>query len=817
MTDNGLTPYQESAVSYSECGWSPIPIVLNEKAPTTEGVTGWGKAHLSLAQVKQWSEPDARVKTRERDDGSAWWFTPGNVALRLDDGYLGLDVDAYGDHGGAATLAEAIKRFGPLTPSWKSTSRSDGTSGISIYRVPRGKKWMNNFNKVVGKGIDVIHLGHRYVMASPSVHPDTGARYVWIDPDGNRQELMAPTVEDIPKLPKKWWKAIDQGQVTEHDLKGGSISFADATQWVLDLGRDSSMCVSMKGTLRTWRQRVTAAGKGGFHDAVLQGVWAIVRDARDGHAGVVDALNKLKKTFDIGIVSDRDANRARLSQQEWERIVSDGVVKIKAEEEAAEVDPCLEIQAGRVTLKTGDVLELSEQGNAGRLADVADGRLLWMHDMQDWMVWREKTGMWEPDDKLQREQWAVDAVNTLLPHVSDESIEMETRKAIKSHYRMSEKIGGIRATLEMYKGRPRCQISGSEFDTNPNILACRNGVIFLEPSGPRFRHLLMRDDHVTLSTGVDFIASAVSKLWEAYLVRVQPDEDVRAWLKRLAGYSLLGHNAARRMIVCLGPTSSGKGTFVDALSAAVGEYAATANLTIFRDNQDERPRADLASALPKRFIFCDEASFNWKLHPDQVKRLTGSGVISARKPFAKAAIHMRPAFTPWLMSNSVPHIEGADKALRRRLLVVPFGEEISSADEDVTFATRLQAEREAVLAWAVEGYAELMAMGFAEGLATPPGAFAVTQQFTDSMSNVDAFVAAACTTGDGMMSPPRALADAFDEWQEEQRIATRDKLSARQFALQLDANGYPQRPTRVDGEVRRMRHGLQLNDVTFRK
>jgi P4 family phage/plasmid primase-like protien len=740
-------------------------------------------------------------------------FTPGNVALRLDDGYMGLDVDAHGEHGGEATLAAAIEKFGPLPPTWTSTSR-EGVSGIRIYRVPRGKKWRNNFNNVVGKGIDVIHLGHRYVMAAPSIHPDTGNRYVWIDPDGNSADGLVPETSDIPKLPKKWWRAIDQGQVTEHDLKGGSITFQDATQWVLDLGRDSSMCVAMKGTLRTWRQRVTAAGKGGFHDAVLQGVWAIVRDARDGHSGVVDALNKLKKTFDIGIVSDRDANRARLSQQEWERIVSDGVVKIKAEEESATVDPCSEIAAGRVTLKTGDVLELSEQGNAGRLADVADGRLLWMHDMQDWMVWREKTGMWEPDDKLQREQWAVDAVNTLLPHISDESIEMETRKAIKSHYRMSEKIGGIRATLEMYKGRPGCQISVSEFDTNPNILACRNGVIFLEASGPRFRHLLMRDDHVTLSTGVDFVASARSDLWDAYLRRVQPDEDVRAWLKRLAGYSLLGHNAARRMIVCLGPTSSGKGTFVDAMRAAVGGYAAVANLTIFRDNQDERPRADLASALPKRFIFCDEASFNWKLHPDQVKRMTGAGEISARKPFAKAAIHMRPAFTPWLMSNSVPHIEGADEALRRRLLVVPFSETISRSDEDVTYATRLRREQEAILAWAVAGYGELMSMGLIEGLATPPGAFAVTQQFTESMSNVDAFVAEMCIVGEGRMTTPRALADAFNDWQEEQRIAPRDKLSAPQFALQLHANGFPQRAQWVDGKAQKMRCGLELKQLT---
>lgn len=806
-----LTPFQGAAFSYVTFGWSPIPIVAKDKAPTMVGVTGWKAPKITEADVRKWIQNDFRAPTQTK-----FKFKPSNIGLHLDEGFIGLDVDAYDGHDGAATFAKATAAWGELPPTWTAhSSRGDG-SGIRLFRVRKGLRWPNNFDKLHGKGLDVVHSGHRYVMVWPSIHPE-GRPYMWTKPSGKQAEPGdVPATSDIPKLPKSWVQGITAGEQRGAISATSVIGYEDAVEWVDELGRDPNMCRTMKTTLKTWQQRVMAAGKGGFHDAARDGVWSILRDARDGHHGVVGALNKLKKTFGVGVGADRSKDRTRLSQGEWERMICGGVPRLQAEDEPTDIeDPCLALDSGLVVSKTSGVsdLELTELGNAARLEEIANGRLLYQADQESWVVWDEETGLWR-EDKLQPERWAVKALQELMGTVEkDEGLTPVQKAAVKAFWRAAQKPAGLRSTLDLYKARPRCSIVSSAFDSNASVLACANGLISLGDSGPTFRRLLTREDHVTMSTGVDYVEDAQSPLWDRFINHAQPDEDVRAWIQRLVGYSLLGHNQARRIVMCLGETTTGKGTFVDAISAALGAYAGPSNLTIFRDNQDERPRADLASVLPKRIIFCDEASHAWKLHTDQIKRLTGGSVISARRPHDKAPVEMRPAFTPWLMTNNVPHIEGADIATRRRLLVVPFSQTIKADAEDVTLAHRLTVEteaRQAVLAWAVQGYADLMSMGFLAGLATPAGAFAVTEEFTSSMSNLDAFIAECCLRGPEYMTRTQPLTECWENWQQD-NVPLREHMKARQFALALNANDMKLSLKRVSDEVVKMRVGIQLN------
>jgi hypothetical protein len=57
------------------------------------------------------------------------------IGLRLPKGVIGLDVDMYGEKIGRQTLRSLKEKYGPLPPTWVSTSRKDG-SGIRLYRVP---------------------------------------------------------------------------------------------------------------------------------------------------------------------------------------------------------------------------------------------------------------------------------------------------------------------------------------------------------------------------------------------------------------------------------------------------------------------------------------------------------------------------------------------------------------------------------------------------------------------------------------------------------------------------------------------------------
>ena len=790
-------PYQTAPV-YLANGWSPIPLRIRTKYPVPLEFTGAHGKYVDELQMTRWMKGEKIIISEKSS------YTAGNIAIRLPKNVLGIDVDAYGDKAGLATLEAWESECGELPPTFVTSSKP-APSGIRLYLVPPDLAWPGQ----VGPGIEIIRFDHRYAMVYPSIHDKTGQIYKWRNKKGKTVTDYLPAPSELPKLPKKWVEKLTGGAKWV-DRPVADLTDADMLRWLSDRVAPDAPCSATRAFVKSQQLSIRKAGDdGGGHDEGRDAVWGALGDASEGHAGISWALAKLRTTFIEAVRARRKGGEP--PETEWKRFVERGIKKVAAEGIPPTVDPCEEIASGVVATAAGEEWDFTEMGNVERLYQATKGSLLYQRDMESWMVWRESTGLWS-EDKIQPEQWVVKS----LLDMKAEAAKTEDPKIIKaaaSHFRTSVKPASIRSTLDLYRGRPGASIVASAFDARVDALACANGLVVLGNHGVEFRHLLMRDDHVTISTGVNYVAGARSSVWDAYLARVQPDEDVREWLRRLAAYSLLGANPARRFIVCMGPTSSGKGTYIKAMKSALGSYADDANLTVFRDNQDERARADLADALPKRAIFFDEASFSWKLHPDQIKRLTGAGSISARRPFAKAAIHRVPAFTPWMMTNSVPNIEGADAALRRRLIVVPFAETIAPHEEDIYLDQKLATVegREAVLAWCVEGWADVVRLGYVEALDTPPAAFEALQKFTTSMSNIDAFIEEACLIGEEYHSRPKPLAEAWQAWQEENNLATRDRLNSRQFALQLDANGYPMKAMRVDGHLDKWRVGIQLN------
>jgi hypothetical protein len=113
--------------------------------------------------------------------------TPENLALRVNYGLIGIDVDADDAKTGGLTLKEAESLWGPLPPTYRSSSRvDDEVSSIRVFRVPVGVFFRSVIDfKDLGWGdIEVVQPHHRYVTAWPSIHPKTGQQYRWFGPDG---------------------------------------------------------------------------------------------------------------------------------------------------------------------------------------------------------------------------------------------------------------------------------------------------------------------------------------------------------------------------------------------------------------------------------------------------------------------------------------------------------------------------------------------------------------------------------------------------------------------------------------------------------
>lgn len=158
---NEYSALEAWALAYAAAGYAVLP--LNGKVPRIRN----GK--------------DAA--TTDADQLRAWWrrWPDANIGLRVPDDAVVLDVDTPDGHAsdadGFATLAELEDAHGVLPPAPASIS---GGGGRHLwFRSEAAGDIGNRAGELNGRGIDVRGGGNGYIVAPPSVHPDTGRRYEW--------------------------------------------------------------------------------------------------------------------------------------------------------------------------------------------------------------------------------------------------------------------------------------------------------------------------------------------------------------------------------------------------------------------------------------------------------------------------------------------------------------------------------------------------------------------------------------------------------------------------------------------------------------
>jgi hypothetical protein len=305
-------PFADSADSYWKAGWHCI-IPITGKWPPESGWTGNAGPDPSYADVRSWMEGKQGVR---------------NIAIRMPEGYIGIDVDNYGGKLGAQTWAQAVERWGPPPATWISTSRSDGISGIRIYRVPPGLAWPGQ----VGPGIECIVHSHRYAMVWPSLHPE-GRMYRWVQPDGAVSLNGIPDPTQIPYLPPTWVIGLMRGQHNPDDK--ADVDQGVAAEWIEATNAPGA---APCGPLVIERNRTlaTMAGGGSRHEAARDGVLAMVRSADQGHVGLATALDQTRSDFLARVSEDRSG-----AASEWSRIVQGAIAIVTANPSERRRDPCL--------------------------------------------------------------------------------------------------------------------------------------------------------------------------------------------------------------------------------------------------------------------------------------------------------------------------------------------------------------------------------------------------------------------------------------------------------------------------------------------
>jgi putative DNA primase/helicase len=444
--------------------------------------------------------------------------------------------------------------------------------------------------------------------------------------------------------------------------------------------------------------------------------------------------------------------------------------------------------------------------NVELLLEAHGDDMLWCQALGGWLVW---TGVrWEQDEH-QPVRWEQEVAPMWQKHAR--AVDATTEDGAKKQKRLfawaaaCESTGNIKATLELARSQENVSVSASAFDSTPGVLGVANGVMVLGRTRATYKRP-NRDYRLTRLTRAMYKKDGTAPTWTCAMKTWIPDSDLRAWVQRLVGYSLLDGNPERVLVFVVGPSSTGKSTFLETLADVLGDAAGAFDLSMLRAKQDEGARADVVSVMSRRLIHTSEASSEWNLHADHIKRMTGGDTVKARRLYSSEFVERKPSFTPWIATNAVPHMSGADAALRRRLYAVPFVAEDFWIDD---LPARLRRERDGILRWCLEGYAMYRRDGIADA---PEAALLAKLDVEDRLTPVARWVRDCCEHDASYEEPFGVLEVSYKHWQEAEDLRPAERIGRTKLRDTLTDLGFASVTRKAEGTDRNVayRAGLRL-------
>lgn len=187
------------ARAYASAGLPVFP--LHGKAPATRH--GFKDATTHPTQINEWFN---------NNHGH-------NIGLPVRPGCIVLDVDPRS--GGAQGLVQLQHQYAPL-PDTTTCISGRGDDGKHIYlKVPDGVFTDRN----LPDGIDIRVGGKHYLVAPPSIHPDTGGHYYWDGP-----EHIADCPRWLLDLIRPPIKPVEAPNINTSNTGAGLIKFVSELQ-----------------------------------------------------------------------------------------------------------------------------------------------------------------------------------------------------------------------------------------------------------------------------------------------------------------------------------------------------------------------------------------------------------------------------------------------------------------------------------------------------------------------------------------------------------------------------------------------------------
>lgn len=444
-------------------------------------------------------------------------------------------------------------------------------------------------------------------------------------------------------------------------------------------------------------------------------------------------------------------------------------------------------------------LARSDDGNAQALIDQYGERLRYCAERGRWLAWDGKVWKWQMTGGGYARELAKDIARALP----------ETGTEAQNHKRRALSAKGTSDMLIQAATDLRITVTIDDLDAHPWELNTPGGILDLRtgqllPSDPAKLHTMIT------SCAPDFKADPA--MWLRFLAQTFPLQELVDYMQRLVGYSAVGEVREHLLPFAYGNGGNGKGVFLEALVAVLGDYATTSPNGFLMSSNYAPHTTEIARLAGKRMVLASEVNEDDRFDEAKVKQLAGGDSLTARF-MRQDDFTFRPSHQIWLMGNHQPAVESGGHSFWRRLRLIPFTHTVADEHRIEDLQGILAREHgPAVLAWIAQGAASYARIGLQE----PAGVKAATEDYAHSVDTVGRFLEEECELHLGDIAPHfattvSALRQAYDRWCADNG---ENPLKGRAFQTQLQRAGIltGTKAPRASGGVR-MYGGVTLNSA----
>jgi len=270
----------------------------------------------------------------------------------------------------------------------------------------------------------------------------------------------------------------------------------------------------------------------------------------------------------------------------------------------------------------------------------------------------------------------------------------------------SAKYGGLHHRETIIKdARSLMAVRQEDFDAEDNLLNLQDCTLDLDTLQV---HAHRSSDMLTKIANVNYSPCEDGEAWATFMEEVmQGDYEKIDYLQRICGLCLTADTSLECCFFLYGATTrNGKSTFVETISAMLGDYAATAQPETLAQHKNKGSSAssDVARLNGCRFLNVSEPPKRMLLDVALLKQLTGGDTITARKLYQNE-FEFKPKFKLMLNTNSLPNVTDSTLFTSDRVRIITFDRHFEPHEQNPRLKQELtaRANLSALLNWCIEG------------------------------------------------------------------------------------------------------------------